>query len=272
MSAEDRLRFYAERFSIVEVDSTYYRLPSERNSELWAERTPKGFVFNIKAFGLLTEHPVERAAVPEDMTALIQPEHAEKKRIYWKHLTPEGQDEIWLRFLSALEPLRDAKKLGCLLFQFPQWFPRSKGTMDFIAECVRRAHPDRVAVEFRNQTWMKDDRAERTLRFLETVGASYVCVDEPQGFPSSIPPLPAATTDLAFVRFNGRNTENWEKKGITAAERFAYDYPDKELQEWAPKVKDLAEEAKEVHVLFNNCYSDYGVRNASTLASLLAHE
>jgi len=272
MSAEDRLRHYASRFPLVEVDATYYRLPSERNADLWVERTSKGFVFNVKAFGLLTQHPVERAAVPPDLTEEIAPDHREKKRIYLEHLSADGRAEVWRRFLAALEPLRTADRLGCLLFQFPQWMPGGPRNREYIAECVRAASPDRVAVEFRHKSWMEGDWAERSLQFLESVGASYVCVDEPQGFDSSIPGVVAATTDLAFVRFNGRNTETWEKKGITAAERFAYDYSDKELEEWAPKVEALAREAKEVHVLFNNCYSDYSVRNAATLAQILRGE
>ena len=272
MSAEDRLRFYTGCFSLVEVDATYYRLPSERNSELWVERSPDGFVFNVKAFGLLTQHPVETAAVPPDLTEEIAPEHREKKRVYMEHLSADGQEEIWSRFLSALEPLRSAGKLGCLLFQFPQWFPGGPRNREYIAQCVKAAGPDMVAVEFRHHSWMKEEWAERTLQFLESIGAAYVCVDEPQGFASSIPPISAATTDLAFVRFNGRNGETWEKKGITAAERFAYDYSEDELKEWAPKVEALAQEASQVHVLFNNCYADYGVRNAATMAAILQTE
>ena len=269
MTAEERLRFYSGLFSLVEVDSTYYRLPSERNAELWVERTPEEFVFNVKAFALLTQHAADRAAVPPDLLDEVAPEHREKKRVYMEHLSDDAKDEVWRRFLAALEPLRAADRLGCLLFQFPQWCTATRKNRDYIASCVRAAHPDQVAVEFRHGSWMEADRAERTLQFLESIGATYVCVDEPQGFKSSIPPIVAATTDLAFVRFNGRNAENWEKKGITAAERFAYDYTDGELKEWTPKIEQLSEKASSVHVLFNNCYSDYGVRNAATLAAML---
>ena len=272
LSAEERLRHYAALFPLVEVDSTYYRLPSVRNSELWVERTPASFLFNIKAFGLLTQHPVDMVALPPDLHPEVAPEHRDKKRVYLDHLSNDGRAEVWRLFLSALEPLRAADRLGCLLFQFPTWLPRSIRNREYIATCVRDAAPDRVAVEFRHGTWMKEDRVEHTLQFLESIGASYVAVDEPQGFASSIPAVAPVTTDLAMVRFHGRNAETWTTRVSTAAERFKYDYGVEELAEWVPRIAKMAEKSKEIHVLFNNCYADYGVRNAASLAALLQEE
>ena len=116
---------------------------------------------------------------------------------------------------------------------------------------------------------MDESHRESTLAFLEEHRLSYVCVDAPQGFRSSMPPLAATTTTLAEVRFHGRNRDTWEAPGITAAERFRYDYAADELQEWVPRVKALAEQASRVHVLMNNCYADYGVNNARQLAEML---
>lgn len=260
-SAEERLRFYADHFPLVEVDSTYYFPPSEKNSNLWVERTPKDFTFNIKAFSLLTQHPTKAEALYKDLPK------PDKKKVYPKDLEPKVIDEVWDRFLSALEPLHDAGKLGVLLFQFPPWFTISKKNKAYVLKCAKRAAPMRICVEFRNKTWMEDRNVQETLDFLEGHGLPYVCVDMPQGFTSSIPPILAATSDIALIRFHGHNSEEWESGSVQR--RFAYLYSEKELKAWAPKIEKLASEAKETHVLMNNCYSSYAQQNASELASLL---
>jgi uncharacterized protein YecE (DUF72 family) len=261
-SSEDRLRFYAEQFPLVEVDSTYYFPPSEKNSELWAERTPDGFTFNIKAFSLLTQHPTKRDALYKDLDV-----PGDKKQLYPKDLDPEVVDEVWDRFLSALVPLHEAGKLGALLFQFPPWFTIGKKNRDYIIECAKRAAPLQICVEFRNKTWLSPDNQQETLEFLEGHGLPFVCVDMPQGFVSSIPPIVAATADLAVMRFHGQNAEEWES-GVVS-KRFRYEYSKEELEEWVPKLGRLAGEAKTTHVLMNNCYRDYAQQNARELAELL---
>ncbi|MDQ3915776.1 MAG: DUF72 domain-containing protein [Actinomycetota bacterium] len=261
-SAADRLRFYAERFPLVEVDSTYYFPPSEKNSELWAERTPAEFTFNVKAFSLLTQHPTKADALYKDL-----PRPEGKKNVYPDDLDPKTIDEVWDRFLSALEPLRAAGKLGALLFQFPPWFVIARKNKDYILECAKRAAPFQIAVELRHKSWMTDDNQKETLDFLEGHGLPYVCVDMPQGFKSSLPPVVAATADLAMVRFHGHNKEDWESGSVQ--KRFKYLYSEEELKAWAPKIEDLASEAKQTHVLMNNCYRSYAQRNARELAKLL---
>ena len=261
-SAEERLRYYASRFPIVEVDSTYYFPPSEQNSELWVERTPPGFVFNIKAFSLLTQHPTKVDALYKDL-----PAPKDKKSIYVKDVAPEVVDEVWERFLSALYPLYDAGKLGVLLFQFPPWFHIGKRNRDYVLECARRAAPLRICVEFRNHTWMDESNQKETLDFLEGHGIPYVSVDMPQGFPSSLPPVAAATADLAVVRFHGRNTEEWTSKSVQR--RFNYRYNEGELEEWLPRVEGLAKAANETHVVFNNCYRDSAQQDAVQLTRML---
>jgi uncharacterized protein YecE (DUF72 family) len=260
-SAEERLRFYAANFPLVEVDSTYYFPPSEKNSELWVERTPEDFTFNIKAFSLLTQHPTKAEALYKDMPK------PDKKNVYPKDLDPKVIDEVWDRFLSALEPLDAAGKLGVLLFQFPPWFTISRANKAYVLECAKRAAPMNICVEFRNKTWMEERNVRETLDFLEGHGLPYVCVDMPQGFTSSIPPLLAATSDLALIRFHGHNTDEWESGSVQR--RFAYLYSEKELKAWAPKIEKLASQAKETHILMNNCHQDYAQRNARELADLL---
>jgi uncharacterized protein YecE (DUF72 family) len=266
-TAEKRLQFYASRFPIVEVDSTYYFPPSEQNSVLWIERTPADFTFNIKAYSLLTNHPTRAESIYKDLQSSL-PEG--KSRVYRDKLPDEVVEEVWQRFRDALMPLHSAGKLGAVLFQFPQWFVISKKNKTYIEESAARLPDYRVAVEFRHKSWMEERNAEETLTFLEERNLPYVCVDMPQGFDSSIPPVAAATAkDISMVRFHGRDRQAWTSKSETASERFRYDYAKEELAEWVPKIESLAEETRETHVLMNNCYQDFAVRNGSELGGLL---
>ena len=269
-SAEARLRFYASQFPLVEVDSTYYYPPSERNAELWIERTPPDFTFNVKAYSLLTNHPTRPNSLYADIRETLPPEVLEKRSVYRDKLPDDAVDEVWQRFHDALMPLHSAGKLGAVLFQFPQWFVISRKNKSYIEECAERLRDFRMAVEFRHETWLAERNREETLGFLEQHDLPYVCVDMPQGFDSSLPPIAAATaSDLSMVRFHGRDPVAWKTKSETASERFRYDYPKEELQEWVPKIDSLAKQTRETHVLMNNCYRDFAVRNARELGDLL---
>jgi uncharacterized protein YecE (DUF72 family) len=269
-SAEDRLKYYASQFPIVEVDSSYYYPPSERNAVLWMERTPKDFTFNIKAYSLLTNHPTKVDSLYKEIREELPEDLAGKRNVYRDKLPPKMVDEIWQQFADALMPLHSAGKLGAVLFQFPQWFVISRANKEYIVECKERLPDFRIAVEFRHKTWMEDRNREETLGLLEQYDIPYVCVDMPQGFDSSIPPVAAVTSKaLAMVRFHGRNEEVWTKKTRTAAERFEYDYSKRELQPWARRIDELASQARETHAVMNNCYRDYAVKSARQLASLL---
>ncbi len=273
MSAEERLRFYASQFPVAEVDSTYYAPPTLRNAELWIERTPKDFVFDIKAFALLTGHPARVDRLPKDLAAALPKDLAAKVNVYRDKAPAEWVDEVWERFREALFPLHSAGKLGAVLFQFPQWFLPGRASKDYLVECAQRLPDYRVAVEFRHRSWLNEKNTERTLGFLEEHDLPLVCVDMPQGFDSSMPPTAVATAkDLAVVRFHGRDPAAWSATGGTAAERFKYDYSRAELQEWAPRVEGLAGQARETHVIMNNCYRDYAVKSARQIASLLDPE
>ena len=261
---ERRLRYYARQFGLVEVDATYYALPAEQTAAAWAARTPAGFTFDVKAFSLFTQHPTRVAALPKDLRPAA--EKTGKDRVYLKDMDPAVVDEAWQRFLSALEPLDQAGKLGAILLQFPPWFPISRARKEYIVACAQRAAPRRVCVEFRNHTWMTPDNQRETLDFLAAHQLPYVCVDMPQGHRDSIPPVLAATSDLAVVRLHG-HSQKWDSKDIH--ERFGYRYTEGELNEWAPRIAALARDAQDTHVLFNNCYRDYAQANARQLADLL---
>jgi uncharacterized protein YecE (DUF72 family) len=270
MSAEERLRFYASEFPIAEVDSTYYAPPTVRNAELWIERTPKDFVFDIKAFSLLTGHPTRVDRLPKDLKEELPEELAAKKNVYRDKVPEEWAGEVWKRFHEALFPLHSAGKLGSVLFQFPQWFLPGRASKDYLVECAERLPDYQLAIEFRHASWLSEKNAERTLAFLEEHRLAFVCVDMPQGFDSSLPPVAAVTNPaLAVVRFHGRDPAAWASTSGGAAERFRYDYSKAELDEWTPKVDELAAQARETHVVMNNCYNDYAVKSARQLASLL---
>lgn len=238
----EMITFYAQHFRVVEVDATYYHMPREQNSRLWAERTPEGFIFDVKAYRELTRH--DRNVEPSPDT--------------------------FARFASALRPLQDAGKLGVLLFQFPPWFTRRPENRDYILAC-RDYLPDfDLAIEFRHGSWLRDGADAETLPFLRKNGLAFVCVDEPQIRDVTLPPIAAVTADVAVVRFHGRNRQTWFKRNITVEERFNYLYTPEELAEWKPRIEKLAQAAQQVHVLMNNCYNDYSVRNARDMERLLA--
>jgi uncharacterized protein YecE (DUF72 family) len=261
---ERRLAYYAKQFPLVEVDSTYYGPPAEQTTKLWADRTPDGFTFNIKAFSLLTGHPTKVSAIYKD----LRPE-TDKKNVYPGDLPPQTYEEIWTRFLSALDPLVEAGKLGALLFQFPPWFGIRKSNKEYMLEVASRCKPLRPVFELRNASWFDGANRNETLDFLRAHGLPFVCVDMPQGYKSSIPPVAEATADLAVVRFHG-HSDKWTSTDIH--EKFGYHYSRDELAAWAPKLKQLAAETSQTHVLMNNCYRDFAQRNASELIGLLSSD
>lgn len=270
-SPEERLRYYAGRFPIVEVDSTYYAIPNARNAELWAERTPDEFTFDVKAYALLTGHAAAVQAFPRDLKEALPDDLRQKRNVHLKDLSPDMGDEMWRRFNEALLPLDSAGKLGVVLFQYPPWFGPRPDNREAILEAKERLGQYRLAAEFRNASWMASpEDQERTLRFLAEGGIPYVCVDEPQGFKSSVPPVTAVThPSVALLRMHGHNDGTWNARSKTAAERFDYLYSEDELREWVPRIERLSDDASEVHVLMNNCHRDYSVRNARQIGEML---
>jgi uncharacterized protein YecE (DUF72 family) len=270
MSAEERLRFYAAQFPLTEVDSTYYAPAAEQQARLWAERTPDDFRFDVKAYSLLTGHPTRPKSLWRDLRDGLPAEVQEKRNLYAHHLDPEVLDEVWTRFESGLRPLHEAGKLGTVLFQYPPWFgPRRDNRQE--VEALRQRLPDyRVCVEFRAPAWLAEESdRERTLGLLEEQELIFVCVDAPEV--SGLPRLFALTNpDLFVVRFHGRADRTWSGTARTAAERFRYLYSTDELTELAEPIAEHAGQARETHLLMNNCYRDYGVRNAAELRDLLA--
>ncbi len=266
-TAEERLRFYASHFNTVEVDSSYYTLLGEKTAQAWVSRTPADFVFNIKAFALLTQHPAEVARLPVAVKELL----SEKEKNQTRLNRPSAQvlDLAFEMFWSSLEPLKKAEKLGMVLFQFPPYFVRQSANFDYLAALPERLPRANLAVEFRHPSWVAEGPVRgETMEFLRRNGLCYVSVDCPQG-PSIVPSFLEATTAQMYVRFHGRNRETWFKKNISAAERFKYLYAERELQEQAERLKAVRN-VERAYVIFNNCYSNFGVMNATTMAQILA--
>ncbi len=271
-TAERRLRYYARHFPVVEVDATYYALPSAARARAWAERTPPDFAIGVKAYAALTGHPIEPARLDKDLQPTLPRTLRGERSVYPRDLPVPVLEEIWRRFGATLEPLRAAGKLGYLLFQMPKWFTPSREGHAWLESLPGRLPGAPIAVEFRQAGWMSEDRRDRTLDFLRRHGLTYVCVDEPQGTRASVPPVAAATTEsLSVVRFHGRRRDTWDRAGASTTERFGYLYQQPELREWIPRIHALARRTREVHVLMNNCYREYAVQNAKDLADLLSH-
>jgi uncharacterized protein YecE (DUF72 family) len=269
-SAEERLRYYASKFPVVEVDATYYALPQEAMSQRWVERTPDDFVFDVKAHALMTGQPTETKRLPKAIREALPEDLRDKGRLYAKNLPPEVAGEVWEAFRRGVEPLRASGRLGAIFLQFPRWVFPSHEARQHIRDARERLQGLQIAVEFRHGSWFNEKNAERTLRFLQDSAIPYVIVDEPQGFKSSVPPVAVASSpELAIVRFHGRRAETWEKQGIPPSERFRYLYDEDELADWVPTIRTVARQAKDTHVLMNNCYSNYGTTNAAELARLL---
>ncbi len=259
LAASERLAWYAQFFDTVEVDSTYYRLPGESMVAGWAERTPPGFTMHIKAFGLMTRHPVKIEVLPEDLRDAMPVD--ERGRV--DRPPRELRAEVFRRFLEALRPLRESGKLGGILFQFPSYIVFKDSSLEYIEWARGELGGDEMLVEFRHRSWLDDEHRAETLAFLERIGASYVTVDAPRSDSAKnlVPTVPAVTAGLAYVRFHGRNLGTWNKRGGSAAERFDYLYSDGELAEWVPVLKELAAGAEQAYAFFNNNATSEDPRN-----------
>lgn len=239
-TAEKRLRYYAERFDTVEVDSPFYALPDPAVTARWVERTPDEFTFHVKASAAMTWHE----GVPSD--------------------------QVFAAFRTSVEPLELSGKLRCILLQYHPRFTKSAEAKTELARVRDRLAPLVPVIEFRHRSWMEPDQRADSLGFLEREGLAYVSVDSPLTRASNVAPrIAAATHAIAYVRFHGRNAQTWNIRGGSAADRFDWLYSREELGEWVGPLGRLAEEAQEVYALFNNNRDDFAPRSAQILRGLL---
>jgi uncharacterized protein YecE (DUF72 family) len=250
VASGQRLAYYSERFDTVEVDSTYYRLPVEEMVERWAERTPAGFTMHVKAFALMTRHPVKADVLPPDLREEAPVD--EKGRV--DRPPRELRAEVFARFHQALEPLRSAGKLGGILLQFPSYVVFKPVSLEYLEWAVEQLRGDEALVEFRHRSWLDDEHRAETLSFLEQHGLTHVVTDSPriEGAKNMVPTVVARTSPTVYVRLHGRNASTWNKRGGSASERFDYLYGEEELRELVEPLKELADGAEQAFVLFNN--------------------
>jgi uncharacterized protein YecE (DUF72 family) len=247
LKTADQLRFYASVFPIVEVNTTYYRVPTEAMVRNWVERTPPGFVFDVKPPRELTWTPEEPRGEP-----------------------PEPDATLAESFGRAIRPIAEAGKLGAVTFQFPPSWRNTDENRDYIRLLPELFPEYPISVEFRRRDWLDDEHAEATLELLAANGLTYTMVDEPQMGSGSVPPVYSVTNPrLAIVRFHGRNAATWYNFSGSSQGRFDWDYDAAELQEWTPKIERAQAEADEVHVLFNTNNHDQGPQNAFRLMKVL---
>jgi uncharacterized protein YecE (DUF72 family) len=269
-TTEERLGFYASQFPILEMDSSYHFLPARKNLTAWIEATPPGFVFEIKAFSLLSQHPTAINSLPRDIRDQAGNALNKKGHLYIDNLSEELANRVWEHFITAVEPLHLAGKLGAITFQFPPWFHPIEQNYEYILKCKEKLSLYRLAIEFRTGSWLNDEHRDETLQFLRKNRLALVCVDEPQGLKSSVPPVVEATDSLAVIRFHGRNRDNWERQDISVNEKFNYLYEANELQEWVPRIKRIADATDELFIIFKNKHRDFAVKNAKQMITLLA--
>ncbi|MES2180407.1 MAG: DUF72 domain-containing protein [Gemmatimonadota bacterium] len=271
-SAEQRLRYYAEQFSVVEVDATYYSLPDLGVVELWNERTPSDFTFHVKAHALMTGQPTETTRLPAGLVELLPKDVARKKKIYATDLPTELNDAVWMHFITALSPLSGSAKLGGILLQYPRWFLPTPENKALLADAAERLTGIPATVELRNGHWFNSARSTQwTLDMLRDLGLTHVVVDGPQGLESSVPAVAAVTTPkLSMIRLHGRRAATWEAANVPTVERYRYLYSTAELESWMPLIESAAAEATRTIVFFNNCYGNYGSTNAREMIELLS--
>jgi uncharacterized protein YecE (DUF72 family) len=266
LAAKERLPYYAERFSTVEDDSTYYRVPTTEMVQGWADRTPDGFVMHVKAFGLMTRHPVKLEQLPPDLREGMPVD--ERGRV--DRPPRELRGAVFREFLGALEPLRSAGKLGGILFQLPPYLVWKPSSLDYLEWANAELGGDRMLAEFRHRSWFEEGVREEMLAWLEERGIAYVTVDAPKTDAKNVPlTVVAATAPLAYVRFHGRNAATWNKRGGGAAERFDHLYSEDELREWVEPLRELASQSEEAYAFFNNNNQTNGVAQAPAGALLL---
>jgi len=268
MKPADRLPWYAQRFEAVELNSSFYAVPEQKTVARWAQITPDGFTFDVKLHRLLSRHSAGLDSLPPDLR-----DGAGVTARGRVQLTPELESALTGQILEAVEPLREAGKLGGFLLQMTPGFSPKRNELAELEPLVSAFAPHRLALELRNRRWVDEERIEPTLEWFEDQHVAFVCVDSPPGDATTIMPgVDAATReDLAYLRMHGRDTQAY-LSGKTVAERFGWIYGDEELEEIATRAKGLAEQAGEVHVFFNNNRDDDAPTAARRFRSLLGQD
>ncbi len=246
-SSRDKLTAYAGHFPIVEVDTAFYAVQPKRNALKWVKETPEGFQFIVKAYQGMTGH--QRGEIPF-----------------------ASKQEMFQAFKDSLEPYLEKNKLAMVLFQFPPWFDLRRENVNYLRWCKKEMNDIPCALEFRHQSWFTPYYRQQTLRFMKAENWIHSICDEPQSGEGSIPTILQTTNpDKVLVRFHGRNVHGWQKRDTKnwREVRYLYRYNQQELQEWAARIRTLAETSKDVYLLFNNNSGGDAADNAKQMMQLL---
>ncbi len=241
ISNQDMLSYYEKElgFDTVEVNFTYYRLPSSRALEGMMRKTSDDFEFVVRSH--------------KEMTHEIW-EDDQRKSL-------KENEEIFIRFKEGVKPLKEAGRLGCILIQFPSFFWPKRENFDYILTCKERLKEIPLVVEFRNRNWVN----ERTFSFLKAQNLGFCVVDEPK-LPRLMPFTPKVTSDVGYMRFHGRNV-NWFK--ASREERYNYLYTPNQLESFLPSIRNIVQSSEKAFIFFNNCHAGHAVKNSLYLKRLM---
>jgi uncharacterized protein YecE (DUF72 family) len=238
----------------------------------WVDRTPENFVVDVRAHRLFTQHPVPVESLWPEVRDLLSPSVRARRQVYADDLPARALDLALDHFFTLLRPVHEFGKLGAVVLPFPSYFQPSSRALEHLAWLRERAGDLPLAVEVRNREWVDGKQRATTLRYFEEQRLVFVCVDVPSGFPNSLPPLTVATTDLAIVRFHGRNGDAWERLADTGDDRFDYDYRRGDLEAWSARLTKLASTARAVHAVFTTGTAEAATRDARLLVRVLTDE
>jgi len=238
----DMLSFYEKElgFNVLEVNFTYYTLPSQKSFAAMSRKTSNGFEFVVKAFKGMTHEIRDKKS-----GAILD------------------NRETFKNFKHSLTPLMEDGKLGGVLAQFPFGFFPGRENFDYLLRFKEEMEGVPLVYEFRNERWLR----EQTFQFLEKKRIGFCIVDEPK-LPRLMPYHPKATSEMGYFRFHGRNP-NWFNSPISV--RYNYLYSKEELSEFIPDIKEISRKTAKTLIFFNNCYSGYAAKNAAQMTKLLTN-
>jgi len=266
MPAGERLRWYAQHFELVEVNSTFYSVPETRMVERWCAATPGDFTFDVKLHQLFSFHSTPAKLLPRDLQRRAETDPKGNVKS-----TPDLREALLEIFLRSVSIIRNAEKLGVLLLQLSPAFSPRKHELSELEQLIEMLSGYDVAIEFRNRNWAVGDQLDSTIDFVRKHRSIFVNVDAPASDHFTVMPSDVdEVTDpkAAYLRLHGRNAKAYVT-GKTVAARFDYDYSDKEIADVADRSRKLAQEARELHVIFNNNNLDYAPRAALRLRKAL---
>jgi len=265
VSAEARLRYYASHFDTVEVESSFYAVPGPRMVSAWLERTPPGFLFHFKAHAAFTGHPLDARQLPAPVREMLPAADRDREDLVLSDAAAlKMLSDLWT---EALIPLKEGRRLGFVVLQFPPWFGYSKAHLEHLARLKDLFNRLPLAVEFRHGSWLTSHHADCVMQNLREQKISYITCDEPQlGTLATVPFCPGHTTSVAYLRLHGRNADNWLQH---TTPRYDYRYRSEELEQLATAALKLCETSRLVFVMFNNCHAGHAVSNALHLRQII---